>query len=916
MSRQYSDSEIEAIVEENRLLKQKDSAVDDFLIITKTDPSGIITYANKSFVEISGYSKEELIGQPHSIVRHPDVSPNLFKGLWAKIKDRKETWRGALKNITKGGETYYVESMVSPIFDSKGEIIEYISLRKDITKRVIREQELNSERRFTERILNYQDSIILLTNEQQGLLDVNQKFFDYVEFESIAGFKEYFKCIGDLFIPEEEMIYSCAIDWVEYIFHKRNEPHQAKLIDKHGRVRYFSIKVDKIQASKSRMKRYNLSSKDLYIMTLHDVTELETALQKAKAGTEAKSRFLANMSHEIRTPLNGILGFAELLKKTKPSETQDKYISTITSSSKTLLGIINDILDFSKVESGNMSLEYIKFNPVTEFEPTLSLFSAKMVEKRISYILFVDPYLPKWIILDPLRLKQVISNLIGNALKFTPEGGIVNVDITFDRVDEHNINLNISVKDSGIGISPEQQKRIFTPFSQADESTTRKFGGTGLGLSISKSFIELMGGSLKLDSAVGEGSRFFFSIKAEAAPTQTFDYNWLGDLSGAIYHSPKIDVEPEVELLQRYLERFGLKTAITSDKATLDQSDAICIFSKSVDAMDLRSLEKHLEHRSIILIDSYEKRSTKIRASKIRRLTFPFSMSGIYDAVIENFNKRDKRLEKEQVHLKEAINFDGIKVLVVEDNEVNQMFIELLLKEYKISVDIANNGKEGVQMVSDNSYSLVLMDINMPILGGVEATKQIRQFDSDKRGTPIVALTANAMVGDKERFISAGMSDYMTKPVDVADLERILLKYLPRGIEKDSNITEIENYNQDKEILMIAVPENSFEEVSKEVVSQELGIPEMFVDKLVGKFLEGVDEGVADLEKAIADGDSEQIKDFAHKIKGSAANLRFKYLAEIMKTIEYAGKDGVTDGYGDIVAAAKSEIEVVKSKVG
>jgi len=777
--RRYSDSEIDAILEENRLLKQKDKIVDEFLIITKTDPKGVITYVNQAFVKISGFSKEELIGKPHNIVRHPDVPKGFYKKIWQTIKDEKQIWRGVFKNRAKDGTTYYVESSISPIFNLDGELVEYIALRKDITKRIKREKELSSEKRFTSKVLNYQDSIILLTNEEQGLLDVNQKFFEYVDFNSISEFKKYFKCIGDLFVPEEEMVYSCAIDWIEYIYSRRDRPHKAKMIDKNGKVKYFSIEIDKITASPSRVRKYNLKNKELYIMTLHDVTDLEFALQKARAGMEAKSRFLANMSHEIRTPLNGVLGFAELLKKTPLTPEQKKYVSTITSSSKTLLGIINDILDFSKVESGNMSLEYIKFNPIAELEPTLSLFSAKMIEKRISYILYIDPRLPRWIYLDPLRLKQVISNLIGNAFKFTPENGTVKIDITFDRVDEKNINLHISVQDSGIGISPEQQKRIFTPFSQADESTTRKFGGTGLGLSISKSFVELMGGKLELESQEGRGSRFFFTIKTESYVKDEPDYGWLENQESAIYVSDITSLSDEVKVLEKYLKRFGLKITVTSDMNSLKDVEVVWIISMSIIPKDLDALNRELVDSSVVIIDGYDKSNRiDINAKSIRRIDFPFNMSTIYEFLIDKFGDRFNRDESQEIEQKEVLNFEGANILVAEDNEVNQMFIELLLKEYGVSLDIADNGEDAVKMVQEKDYDLVFMDVNMPVLGGVEATKMIRELEAPIKDIPIIALTANAMVGDKEKFLSAGMNDYIKKPVDIGDLEKILLKYL------------------------------------------------------------------------------------------------------------------------------------------
>ena len=771
--RRYSDREIEEILEENRILKEKERLIDEFLIITKTDPNGIITYVNDGFVKISGYSREELLGKPHNIVRHPDVSKSFFRTLWHRIKEKKEAWKGVVKNLSKDGKVYFVESMIIPILDREGNVKEYISLRKDITKRIKKERELNSEQRFIRKVINHQDSIIILTNEEQGLLDVNQKFYEYVDFKSIDEFKKYFKCVGDMFVPEEDMMYSCAIDWIEDIYHNQNTPYKAKFIDKNNKITYFSIKVDKINASPSRMRKYQLKNKELYIMTLHDITDLEMALQKAKAGTEAKSRFLANMSHEIRTPLNGIIGFAELLSKTDLTPEQRRYIDTITKSSKTLLGIINDILDFSKVESGNMSLEYLHFNPVAELEPTLSLFNARMVEKNISYILYIDPYLPQKIYLDPLRLKQVISNLIGNAVKFTPEGGKIEVEIDFSRIDDSTISLNFSVRDTGIGISPEQQKKIFNPFSQADESTTRKFGGTGLGLSISKSFVELMGGRLQVESQLGKGSRFFFSVRSQSSKDDEPNYDWVSGRKTTIW-TPHHNLQgDETKLLYRYLDRFGLDTHLISDIDKIDTNSLIWIIPTDIDGETLDKLQSKISDSEIVVIERFDKKRVDIEAKSVRKIDFPFNLSIIREILTEEFSDEvEKRSEIEENS--ENINFSDTKILVAEDNEVNQMLIQLLLEEYGIEVDIAENGEEAIEKVKEKDYNLVFMDINMPVMGGVEATKKIREFSH----VPIIALTANAMVGDREKFLNAGMDNYLTKPIDVKELQQMLIRYL------------------------------------------------------------------------------------------------------------------------------------------
>jgi PAS domain S-box-containing protein len=910
----YTKEEIDRIVEENILLKQVGNISDEFLIISKTDKNGVITYVNRSFETISGFTKEELIGKPHNIVRHPSIPKEFFRIVWNRLSEKREPWRGVMKNMKKSGETYYMDSMITPIFNKDGEVSEYISVRKDITKRIRKEKDLKQETKFIQDVLDNQDSIIILTDEEQGMLDVNQKFFEYVEFDTIGEFKEHFNCIGDLFIPEQEMIYSCAIDWIEAIYNTPDEVHKAKFIGKDGKLHFFTIRVDKIEASSSRIKRYNIREGDTtYLLTLHDITELELALRKAEAGKESKSRFLANMSHEIRTPMNGIIGFTELLKKTDLSEVQGKYLNTIIASSKTLLGIINDVLDFSKVESGNLSLEFMKFSPIKEFEPALELLSAIALEKNIRYLIFIDPSFPRWIILDPLRLKQVISNIVGNAIKFTPENGRVEVDITYHRINSSHIDLMVSIKDTGIGIPKEKHKTIFTPFSQADNSTTREFGGTGLGLSITKSFIELMGGELEFESELGKGSQFFFKMRVEASQEKLLDLDWLKRDDALLFVSANMPESDEAVLIEKYLYALKFRVVLSSDMRYICDSKIVWLVSSSVTEEDFNKIMEKRKTVPVVLIDSGDDWAKRVKGfPSFYKIKTPINVSMIYEAIVELLQTIEDNLVEVSKNSDEKLSFENMKILVVEDNEVNQMFIELILTEYGIAVDLAENGKVAIEKVTANEYDLILMDINMPVLGGVEATAEIRKMPH-RRGSYIVALTANAMAGDREKFLNSGMDDYLTKPVDVSELERVLAKFLKDSRKKDSRITQI---NNSKGEVLLEVPVNNFETISKDTVAQELGIPPMFVDKLVGKFLEGIGKDIEALESAISNSDTTAIQNASHKIKGSSANLRFKYLSEIMKDIESSAKEGITDGYTNLVEAGKKEIENIKNTVG
>jgi len=371
---------------------------------------------------------------------------------------------------------------------------------------------------------------------------------------------------------------------------------------------------------------------------------------KAMEASKAKSEFLANMSHEIRTPLNAILGFVDLLKSECKEQTPLEYLKIIDSSSKNLLQIIEDILDFSKIESGKLDIEKIDFNAKDEFKVITHLFEAKCSQKNITLSLNIDKNLPSVINSDPLRIKQVISNLISNAVKFTPEGKNIIVSINC----KDNL-LNVSVKDEGIGINEDKLSHIFEAFLQEDSSTTRKYGGTGLGLSISSKLIKLLGGELKVKSEVGVGSEFYFSIPV----------------------------------------------------------------------------------------------------------------------------KIGKELKKENINIKE-FDFSDKKILLVEDNKANQAFMKVLFKKLKLAFDIADDGVGAVEKFRSNSYDIILMDENMPNMNGIEATKQIREYEKQHNlhYTPIIAVTANALKGDRERFLSSGMDEYLTKPVNKEKLNEVLGKFL------------------------------------------------------------------------------------------------------------------------------------------
>ena len=572
-------------------------AIEKFAIVSKTDINGVITYVNQNFINISGYSKEELIGNNHSLIRHPAIPKAFFRKMWNTILNKK-SWTGIIKNLSKTGEEYYVKTIIEPILDNEGEIIEFLAIRVDIT--------------------------------------------DFIKSQ-----------------------------------------------------------------------------------------------KKAQKAVKAKSMFLANMSHEIRTPLNGIIGFTNiLLKNKKLDKNTQNIIKTIDNSADTLLSTVNDILDISKIEAEGVTLNAKKFNPQFSFKNVCKLFEAKANEKNIDYKYNIEVL--NCIVRDEHRLKQVLSNLIGNAIKFTPKNGSVRVYISTKEINEKEVELYVEVKDSGIGISKEKQKSIFDPFSQGDDKVSKHFGGTGLGLTISSKIISKMGGMIQVKSEEGKGSKFYFSIKAEKC-----------------------------------------------------------------------------------------------------------------DDII-----KDERVKKVK-------NLTG-SILLVEDNEVNLQLMQMLLGfKGDIKIYTAKNGLEAIKEFKNRVFDIIFMDIQMPIMGGEEALKLILEYEEKNNliHTSIIALTANVMRNDREKYLNIGFDGYLAKPLEEDKLDKILTKYLKHNkfeIEKMANDTYIDS--------------------------------ETFL-KLLKMFFENVKFDLDELEKSVKNSDFEQIYCISHKIAGGSSAVKLDDVYMLSKLIENSARE-------------------------
>lgn len=585
---------------------------------------------------------------------------------------------------------------------------------------------------------------------------------------------------------------------------------------------------------------------------------------EAEQASIAKSQFLANMSHDIRTPLNAIIGFSDLLCQAQLPPKEQEHANIISRSAKSLLEIINDILDISKVESGKFEIIDEPFNIRTSLEQMVELFSVKAKEKNIRFIYNADVQLPLFLIGDSVRLQQVFSNLLSNAIKFTPEHGHVCFEVVIISVSEEKISLKFSVADSGIGISKEQQRNLFQPFSQADKNISKKYGGTGLGLSISLKIIEMMGSKIELDSEEGKGSCFYFTLEMPIAQHEITEISKRTDLNFLVLPLKHDHEKIRINTIN-YLAEIG---NIVDIQQPVEKIDILFFFGE--DVANLKDFKQRFNCPVIFVGNvNFIYKNPELKALINYYLDIPIYSSKLFSVVAEACHIVQSTTGQDYL----TEQFQG-KALVAEDNINNQKLIEILLNKVGLECDIANNGEEAVKLYQQNTYQLVFMDVNMPIMDGITAVKQIKTLN--KPFVPIIALTANTIKGDKEKYLAAGMNDYLSKPIVFKDLVKVIHRYLHAHSYVEQPPANIEI---------------KYEKYTKQLTMQQLELDQETVDMLLEDFFSTLGEGLANLKAAIASKDNVKIAQAAHYLKGSCANLAMKEAEHLLLEMEMAAKE-------------------------
>jgi len=532
--------------------------------------------------------------------------------------------------------------------------------------------------------------------------------------------------------------------------------------------------------------------------------KIEIERQKAQNENASKTIFLANMSHEIRTPINGIVGFTDLLKKSNLDKEQREYIEIISKSTDNLLEIINNILDLSKIESKKIEVDSITFSPIEEFENAVELFIAKASKKDINLSLFLDPTFENYLIGDPLKVKEVLLNLISNSIKFTQNEGEINIRIKkVESEDKDKEKIYFEVSDNGIGMTQEELSEVFDAFTQADSTITRKYGGTGLGLTISSNYISLLGGELEVYSKKDEGTSFFFTLEfKKSQPLKIAKYKGSFEHINPLIITDKNDIEL-AKFLKEYISFFTNDASyievdtIKENISAFDRSNLIIITKKIFQEYDFKYLEK--TNKKLLILEptkEYLNKTTSYNKNTYR-LIEPIGFFKTVEVLTQISPSKDISLlsymDKSEKKAKE-----NYKILIAEDNSINLKLIEKMFTKYKnITIEKATNGQEAIDKFMNDKFDIILMDIAMPVLDGMNATKKIIEYEeiNSLTHTPIIALTANALKGDKEKFLSVGMDEYLTKPIKEEVLFDMLYKF---GIVPNKEKSTNDNQNSIK----------------------------------------------------------------------------------------------------------------------
>jgi PAS domain S-box-containing protein len=897
----------------------------------EVDLEGNFTFFNDALCRILGYSRDEMQGMNNRQYTNKETAKEVYKAFSHVYSSGQPVKEFDWEVIRKGGRKKYVETSISLMKDAEHKPIGFRGIVRDVTNRKRMLAELRkSERRFRSLFEQSNDAIII--HVAGKIRDVNQRACEMLGYgkDELLTMK-----IKDLHPEknhkESKERVSTAKTGKPLQFETQFLKSDGTVLDVEVSSRSIDPRKQIIQGivrditdRKHAEEKLKIAYQELEKKNRELGHAIETAkqmAQEAETANRAKSEFLANMSHEIRTPMNGIMGMTELALGTDLTKEQREYLKMVRVSADGLLTVINDILDFSKIESRKLELEEIEFDLRTTMENAAEMLAVKAHEAGLELTCHIDPDVSTALVGDPVRLRQVIVNLTGNAIKFTKQGGVT-IHVQNEEEENTSAMLHISVSDTGIGIPPGKLEKIFEDFTQLDGSTTRKYGGTGLGLTISKQLVEMMGGRIWVESEPGKGSTFHFTARFGLGKAETKDQIRLNDLDLSGLKVLIVDDNETNRLVfQEMTSSWGFVPSVAEDgkeaqakiREAFDSGDPyrVILLDAQMPEMDGFEVAKEVkggpygEDVAIIMLTSMGLKGDAARCQELGISAYlhkPIRQSELLDAIVMALGQ--PRIGTTTVITRFTIQDarKRLNVLLAEDNPVNQKLAMRILEKRGHHVVAVSNGKEAVEKYEEGDFDLVLMDVQMPEVDGFEATQRIRKIEKQKGGhIPIVAMTAHAMKGDREKCLEAGMDEYVPKPIKTQELYNVIENMALKSIDQHkTGENSLDSQNDDG-------PTKDIFDLDKalQVVDGDKGL----LKEITAMFLEELHENLEWIVQAIRDKDADALEKAAHSLKGSVGNLGAKRAYGAAFQLESIGKEGR-------LGEAKGALKMLEKELG